>query len=200
MPDEMTPQLSKNEYQTEIEVLAERMLRRLADDKTGELAYEESDIRPLLSETETFHEEYPLSALEYSQHSPNPGAWSWINDAVPRKGLCRQALDMVAQDVARLVEVYAGTEAYTYWQGESIHVRVSFDSESGTAVETGGSDSANGDGRTQLTARTAVSDAPAVGTSEHEQMVRTVESAINGALYESGYVGHVTTVTTEDDK
>lgn len=64
----------------------------------------------------------------------------------------------------------------------------------------GGLDRPSEDGRTHLTVSTAISDAPAVGTDEYEQMARGVEDAIDGALYEHGCVGHDTSISTEEDR
>jgi hypothetical protein len=200
MSDETTAQLSRSYYEAEVETLAGRILRYLADDETGELTYEESEIQALLSETETFHEEYPLSAIKHSRYDPSPGAWSWIDNTTPKKGLRRQALDVVAQDVAKLVEQYAESEAYTYREEGIVYVRESFDSEAETSVGKGSSASASKGNRTRLTVRTAISDAPAAGTDEYEQMARALENAIDGALYEHGSVGHDTTVSTEEDR
>jgi hypothetical protein len=200
MPDETTPQLSKSEYEAEVETLAKRMLRWLADDETGELTYEESEIQTLLSETETFHEEYPLSAIKHSRYDPSPGAWSWINDTTPKNGLCRQALDVITQDTARLVGQYAESEAYAYREEGIVYIRESFDSEAETSAEKDSSASASEDNQTRLTVRTAVSDAPAAGTDEYEQMARGVEDAVDGALYEHGCVGHDTSISTEEDR
>lgn len=200
MPDETTPQLSKSEYEAKVETLAGRMLHQLADGETGELAYEENEIRPLLGETETFHEEYPLSAIEHCRHDPSPGVWTWINDTTPKNGLCRQALEIVAQDVARLVERYAESEAYTYFEDGATYIRDSFDSKTETSAEKDSEDPISEDCRTHLTVSTAISDAPAVGTDEYEQMARGVEDAIDGALYEHGCIGHDTSISTEEDR
>jgi hypothetical protein len=200
MPDETTPQLPRSEYESKIETLAERMLRQLAEDETGELTYEESEIRPLLSETETVHREYPFSTIKHGRYDPNPGAWSWINDAGPREGLYRQALDMLAQDVARLVERYAKSKTFTYRQDETTYVRESFNSEIETSAEKESNDPTDEGERTRLTVRTVISDPPAAGTDEYEQMMRAAEDAVEGALYERGFVGHETSASTKESK
>ena len=97
---EMTPRLSEADYEAEIETLAERMLHRLADDNTGTLMETDGvEIRAIFGETEEFHAQYPFSAIEHGDSDPNPGAWSWIEDAEPKESLRRLALDIVAEDV-----------------------------------------------------------------------------------------------------
>jgi hypothetical protein len=121
---EMTPRLSQTDYEAEIETLAERMLHRLADDDTGALmAVDEIEIRPILSETEVFHAQYPFSAIEHGESEPTPGAWNWIEDGVPKESLRRQALDIVAGDVYKRVEQLAQSREHTYREDETTYVR-----------------------------------------------------------------------------
>jgi hypothetical protein len=121
---ETTPRLSKIDYETKIETLAERMLHRLADDSTRALIEtDEIEIRSIFGETEEFHAQYPFSAIEHGEYEPSSGAWSWIDDSEPKDSLRRQALDIVAGDVYKQVKQFAETEEYTYREDGTTYVR-----------------------------------------------------------------------------
>jgi hypothetical protein len=120
---EMTPRLSETDYEVKVKVLAERMLRELAND-TGVLTpFDTTDVRTLLSETVTIYENFPFSILEHGQHKPRADVWPWIDDAVPKESLRRQALGILAGDVFKRLNQFAQSKKYTYRQDGATYVR-----------------------------------------------------------------------------
>jgi hypothetical protein len=120
---EMTPRLSKADYEAEVKAIAERLLRELANDTGALTEFDTVDVRALLGETETIYERFPFSILEHGKHEPGPDAWPWINDAVPKDSLQRQALDVLAGDAYYHAKQFIQSGEYTYRQDGTTYVR-----------------------------------------------------------------------------
>lgn len=189
MLDETQPKLYRDQYKRRRKAVAKRILYRLADHESGVVEYDESEIRPLISETESIHQHLPHSIINYGHHDPNPGAWEYINNAPPLEGLRRQALDVLSQDVAKQLEEFIESGDYIYRDDEQIHLRESFIEEVDLSSE--------GEGRTHLLVTTAIDDAPEEESPEADEIKNAATEAIEGALYEVGHVGHDTNATWE---
>lgn len=194
MPNETKPQLLRSEYRNKVDTLAKRALHQLADDETGEVAYEADDIQPLISETDDFYKKYPHTVNSYAHCGVYSDTWSWISDAPPVEGLQRQALHVMSQDVACLLDEYIESGEYTYVQNGTMFLRESFKADPEAVIEQ------ENKGFTHLVAETDFQGGPKDGTEESEQLELAIRDVIKEILYEAGYVGHNTNVTMEVER
>ena len=190
MLDETNPKLSKDKYEDRVEAIAKRVLAHFAAGESGVINYEEGDIRPYIGETESLHGRLPRTVITHAHHEPGPGAWAWINNVAPLDGLRRQALDVLSQDVARVVEEFAQSPEHTYRHEGETYLSDSFDVEADSAVREGD--------QTHVVITSAVADAPGDDSQEASEMKAAIADAVEGSLYEEGYVGHETDVHMEE--
>ena len=108
---ETVAHLSKATYHQRVEMLAERILPRLADD-TGMLQTVNYDkILGHLKVIERMSFDNPFSILKHSEYELDTFDWERINEKHPVHGLAEQARRLVAGDVQqRLLELVATDE------------------------------------------------------------------------------------------